>query len=262
MSSCPPTRRIRRRSSTRAWPTGSAVDFAGNKLVVIVPTDNPARDQDAGRPRRRRASRSSPPATRSRSPSTPRSSSTTSPRSRATRPTSRLRTTRNIVSREDNVKAVVAKLELGEGDAAIVYVTDAKISTKVASVEVPGRRERPRDVRRRRRQGVAEPGRGFGVPHLAGRPGGAGRPERIRVPAAVVTDIAAERVGPATSGSGRPANTAVHRTGWGDRGLVAVAILFALFLGPARRSRWSGARCSMARSRSPPGRRRSSMRSG
>jgi len=39
----------------------------------------------------------------------------------------------NIVSKEDNVKAVVAKLELGEGDAAIVYVTDAKISTKVAT---------------------------------------------------------------------------------------------------------------------------------
>ena len=41
------------------------------------------------------------------------------------------------MSREDNVKAVVAKLELGEGDAAIVYLTDAKISTKVASVDVP-----------------------------------------------------------------------------------------------------------------------------
>ena len=44
---------------------------------------------------------------------------------------------KNIVSKEDNVKAVVAKLEIGEGDAAIVYVTDAKASTKVASVEVP-----------------------------------------------------------------------------------------------------------------------------
>ena len=43
----------------------------------------------------------------------------------------------NIVSKEDNVKAVVAKLELGEGDAAIVYVTDAKASTKVATVAVP-----------------------------------------------------------------------------------------------------------------------------
>ena len=43
----------------------------------------------------------------------------------------------NVVSKEDNVKAVVAKLELGEGDAGIVYVTDAKISTKVATVDVP-----------------------------------------------------------------------------------------------------------------------------
>ena len=43
----------------------------------------------------------------------------------------------NVVSREDNVKAVVAKIELGEGDAGIVYVTDAKASTKVATVDVP-----------------------------------------------------------------------------------------------------------------------------
>ena len=43
----------------------------------------------------------------------------------------------NIVSKEDNGKAVVAKLELGEGDAAIVYVTDAQASTKAASIDVP-----------------------------------------------------------------------------------------------------------------------------
>jgi molybdate transport system substrate-binding protein len=43
----------------------------------------------------------------------------------------------NIVSREDNVKAVVAKIELGEGDAAIVYVTDAAVSTKVKTIDVP-----------------------------------------------------------------------------------------------------------------------------
>lgn len=43
----------------------------------------------------------------------------------------------NIASREDNVKAVVAKIELGEGDAGIVYVTDARASTKVKAVDVP-----------------------------------------------------------------------------------------------------------------------------
>lgn len=43
----------------------------------------------------------------------------------------------NVVSREDNVKAVVAKIELGEGDAAIVYATDAVASTKVVSIPIP-----------------------------------------------------------------------------------------------------------------------------
>ena len=35
------------------------------------------------------------------------------------------------------MKAVVAKIELGEGDAGIVYVTDAKASDKVTTVDVP-----------------------------------------------------------------------------------------------------------------------------
>src|SRR5689334_12725183 len=42
----------------------------------------------------------------------------------------------NTVSKEDNVKAVVAKIELGEGDAGIVYVTDARASTKVTAIDV------------------------------------------------------------------------------------------------------------------------------
>jgi molybdate transport system substrate-binding protein len=45
--------------------------------------------------------------------------------------------TANIVTREDNVRAVVAKIELGEGDAGIVYVTDATASAAVSVVDVP-----------------------------------------------------------------------------------------------------------------------------
>ena len=43
----------------------------------------------------------------------------------------------NIVSREDDVKAVVAKIELGEGDAAIVYSTDATASDAVTTIDIP-----------------------------------------------------------------------------------------------------------------------------
>ncbi len=42
----------------------------------------------------------------------------------------------NVASKEDNVAAVRTKIELGEGDAAIVYVTDAAASDKVATIEV------------------------------------------------------------------------------------------------------------------------------
>jgi molybdate transport system substrate-binding protein len=49
----------------------------------------------------------------------------------------------NVVSREDNVKAVVAKIELGEGDAAIVYLTDANASTKVKTIEIPAEANPP-----------------------------------------------------------------------------------------------------------------------
>jgi molybdate transport system substrate-binding protein len=40
-------------------------------------------------------------------------------------------------SREANVKATLAKVELGEADAAIVYVSDAKSSDKVDAVQIP-----------------------------------------------------------------------------------------------------------------------------
>lgn len=43
----------------------------------------------------------------------------------------------NTVSREDNVAAVLAKVELGEGDAGFVYVTDAAASGKVTTIPIP-----------------------------------------------------------------------------------------------------------------------------
>jgi molybdate transport system substrate-binding protein len=43
----------------------------------------------------------------------------------------------NVVSREDNVRAVLAKIELGEGDAAIVYASDAAASDAVRIVAIP-----------------------------------------------------------------------------------------------------------------------------
>jgi molybdate transport system substrate-binding protein len=43
----------------------------------------------------------------------------------------------NVVSRQDNVAAVVSQIALGEGDAGIVYVTDAKTATQATTIPVP-----------------------------------------------------------------------------------------------------------------------------
>jgi molybdate transport system substrate-binding protein len=114
---------------------GPAVDFADNKLVVIVPTDNPARIRspaDLAKPGCKViAAGDAVPITKyadqlvdnlAKVPGYPANYANAYQA--------------NIASKEDNVKAVVAKLELGEGDAAIVYVTDAKASTKVGSVAI------------------------------------------------------------------------------------------------------------------------------
>jgi len=43
----------------------------------------------------------------------------------------------NVVSNEDNVKQVVAKVQLGEADAGIVYTSDAIAAPDLKSIEIP-----------------------------------------------------------------------------------------------------------------------------
>ena len=115
---------------------GTAVDFAGNTLVVIVPTANPAgltTPADLARPGIKIiAAGAGVPITRyatqaivnlARQPGYPGGFAASY--------------AANVVSKEENVTAVVAKVQLDEGDAAIVYVTDAKASAKVRSIEIP-----------------------------------------------------------------------------------------------------------------------------
>ncbi len=115
---------------------GAAVTFAGNKLTVIVPTANPAgikTPADLAKPGIKViAAGCEVPITKY-----------------ATRLVANLakepgysadfaaKYAANIASQEDNVKTVVAKIELDEGDAGIVYVTDAEASTKVTPIDVP-----------------------------------------------------------------------------------------------------------------------------
>ena len=115
---------------------GAAVDFAGNLLVIVVPTDNPAKIAS--------------PADLARSGVKVIAAGTDVPISKYADQAVGLLAKQpgypsnfaasyaaNVVSREDNVKAVVAKIELGEGDAGIVYVTDAAASAKVATIPIP-----------------------------------------------------------------------------------------------------------------------------
>lgn len=43
----------------------------------------------------------------------------------------------NVVSNEDNVKQVVAKVQLGEADAGIVYTSDAVAAPELQTIEIP-----------------------------------------------------------------------------------------------------------------------------
>jgi molybdate transport system substrate-binding protein len=115
---------------------GAPVTFAANKLTVIVPAANPAgitSPADLARPGVRViAAGDEVPITRYATQLVGNLAK------EAGYPAGFVASyTANIVSKEDNVKALVAKIELGEGDAGIVYVTDAKASSRVMTVDVP-----------------------------------------------------------------------------------------------------------------------------
>lgn len=125
----------------RGFATGPLVPFARNELAVIVPADNPAglvSAMDLVRPGAKIvAAGEAVPITRYAAQLvTNLARQTLAPQTLAPQlwqPAYEA----NVVSREDNVSAVLAKIELGEGDAAIVYATDALASQRVTTLPIP-----------------------------------------------------------------------------------------------------------------------------
>jgi len=115
---------------------GGAITFASNKLTVIVPSANPAgikTPADLAKPGVKVIAAG---------PAVPITKYATQLVGNLAKEAGypadfAAKSAANIASQEDNVNAVVAKIELGEGDAGIVYVTDAKASTKVTPIDVP-----------------------------------------------------------------------------------------------------------------------------
>jgi molybdate transport system substrate-binding protein len=115
---------------------GPAVNFAKNKLTVITPKDNPAKIQTPADLAKSGvkiiAAGDAVPITKyatqlvanlAKQPGYPANYVTAY--------------NANVVSKEDNVSGIVTKVETGNGDAGIVYVTDANGKTDLATVDVP-----------------------------------------------------------------------------------------------------------------------------
>jgi molybdate transport system substrate-binding protein len=121
---------------------GLAVEFAGNLLTIVVPAGNPAKIASpanlAGAGVKIIAAGDEVPITNYANQAIGLLARLDGyPSDFATRAAA------NVVSREDNVRAVIAKIELGEGDAAIVYVTDARASSKVTTIDLPAQANVP-----------------------------------------------------------------------------------------------------------------------
>jgi molybdate transport system substrate-binding protein len=120
----------------KALANGSLTNFAKNKLTVIVPKDNPAKIQTpadlANAGIKVIAAGDAVPITKyadqlvgnlAKQPGYPADFVDAY--------------NANIASREDNVGAIVAKVGMEQGDAGIVYMTDANAQADVALVDVP-----------------------------------------------------------------------------------------------------------------------------
>jgi molybdate transport system substrate-binding protein len=114
---------------------GSIVSFATNRLAIVVPRGNPgqvASAADLSRPGLRViAAGEGVPITRYADQLVSKLAARTADPTAFT-----AAYLANIVTREDNVGAVVSKIALGEGDAAIVYATDASASD-LPTIEIP-----------------------------------------------------------------------------------------------------------------------------
>lgn len=115
---------------------GAAVPFAGNRLAIVVPAENPARilvPADLARPGVKiiAAGAMVPISSYAETLIERLAGLPGSPAGFVALYTA------NVVSREDNVRAVLAKVELDEGDAGIVYASDASGSTTVLTVDIP-----------------------------------------------------------------------------------------------------------------------------
>ena len=120
----------------KALANGSLTNFAKNRLTVIVPKDNPAKIQTPADLAKAGvkviAAGDAVPVTKyanklvgnlAKEPGYP--------------PDFVDAYNANIASREDNVGAIVAKVGMEQGDAGIVYMTDANAQADVAPVDVP-----------------------------------------------------------------------------------------------------------------------------
>jgi molybdate transport system substrate-binding protein len=121
--------------------TGEPVVFARNRLVVLVPASNPGRIErleDLARPGLKLvlAGESVPAGKYSREMLGKLAAAPDFPAGYAAR------TLSNLVSEEENVKGVVAKVQLGEADAGIAYRSDVTpaVAARVRVLEIPDER--------------------------------------------------------------------------------------------------------------------------